>query len=170
MSQTSGPAVPFYESRTSKAIDPHCIGLSMDPKTPVTIEDDGSPARLHDDNAAESRSVANSRPRTKTARQREDDVARGTRDLIDRTLADLEGQLTDLKDHQARRGQEITNLTRSFEEMGKGLAQLQAQLETLQSQIGELKCDSEVLNLAVLELRWLGAENPRQEEQRGIGP
>jgi hypothetical protein len=130
----------------------------MNPSTPVTTGGAGSSVSLHDNDNVETRIGADSKPRSKTARQREDDMARETSDLIDRTLADLEGQMAELKHHQARRGQEITKLSLSFEEMGKDLGRLEAQFATLQCQIGELRYDSEVLNRAVLELRGQGQD------------
>ncbi len=87
----------------------------MNPSTPVTTGDAGSSVSLHDNDNAETRIGAESKPRSKAAKQREDDMARETSALIDRTLADLEGQMAELKHHQARRGQEITNLSLSFE-------------------------------------------------------
>jgi hypothetical protein len=145
----------------------------MNPSTPVTTGDAGSSVSLHDNDNVETRigTGADCKPRSKTARQREDDMAREASDLIDRTLADLEEQMAELKHHQARRGQEITNLSLSFEEMGKDLGRLEAQFATLQCQIGELRCDSELLNRAVLELRGQGqdglTEGCGEEEAHG---
>ncbi|KIW73303.1 hypothetical protein PV04_01434 [Phialophora macrospora] len=153
MSQPPGLAQKACKLRSPNVSDSQYVAPSMTASTPVTSGNAGSSVPVHDNDNAESRSGADSKPRSKISRQREEDLARETSDLIDRTIADLEGQMAEFRQHQARRGQEITNLTLFFEEMGKDLDRLQAQFETLECQIGDMRCNSEVLNRAVLELR-----------------